>query len=128
MFNPIPKDAPEFFTAMAHYLDVKHTVSSRGPAMNRQKTKSRFYIFSIGRSIKDYILRDKYIDEVALALLTKSQKHKERLVLKGYLSPNGVTAFITLTHIGIYYKPRRSEYQIFNPETGELGYYQLNTG
>lgn len=128
MFNPIPKDAPEFFTTKAHYIDVTHTVSSRGADMNREKTKSRFYIFSIGRSLKNYVLRDKYLDDTALELLINSRDRKKRLVIKGYISPSGTAAFITLTHIGIYHKPNRSEYQIFNPKTGELGYYKVKAG
>lgn len=125
MFNPVPEDAPEFFTTKAHFINVIHNISTRG-ADDVEKTRSRFYIFSIGRSVKNYLLMDKYLDDTALNLLMNSRKRKKRLVIKGYVSPASThTAFVTLTHIGIYHKPNRSEYQIFNPETGELGYYQL---
>jgi len=126
MFNPIPKDAPEFFTTKAHYIDVKHTVSSRGINMDREKQKTRFYIFSIGRSVKNYVLMDKYIDDKALEMLERSRADKKRLVIKGYTShTNGTTMFVILTHIGIYVK-HGIGFQVYNPETGAKGYYQLS--
>lgn len=128
MFNPIPKDAPEFFSDKAHYIDVKHTVSARGANMDRDKHTSRFYIFSVGRSVKNYVLRDKYLDDKALDMLEKARETDARLVIKGYNSPsNGTTMFVVLTHFGIYHKPNRSEYQVYNPDGGDLGFYKLKT-
>ncbi len=125
MFNPIPKDAPEFFSDKAHYIDCKTTVSRSRMANNGHET--RFYVFSIGRSIKNYHVKDKFIDNQALKILEKAQD--KRLVIKGYTSPSlyGSSMFVVLTHIGIYHKLSRGGYRIYNPNTGELGYYSLAT-
>jgi hypothetical protein len=122
MFNPIPKDAPEFFSDRAHYIDCKIT-SSRSASENH---RSRFYVFSIGRSIKNYHLRDKYFDDKALAILEKAREKKKRLVIKGYSSPSfyGSSMFVVLTHIGIYHRLSKG-YMVVNPDTGEEGFYEL---
>lgn len=124
MFNPIPKDAPEFFSDRAHYIDCKIT-TSRSKAENYS---SRFYIFSIGRSVKNYHLRDKYFDNKALKMLEKARDDNKRLVIKGYSSPSfyGSSMFVVLTHLGIYHRAYPG-FRVVNPDTGEFGYYALRT-
>jgi len=126
VFNPIPKDAPEFSSDKAHYIDCKTTVSKS----RSEQTHSRFFIFGIGRSIKNYHLRDKYCDDKALALLERTREDNKRLVIKGYNSPSmyGSSMFVVLTHIGIYHKLSRGGYRVYNPDTGELGFYKLIAG
>ena len=128
MFNPIPKDAPEFFSDRAHYVCTEHK-GSWGAEINDDLKRSRYYLFKIGRSEKEYWFRDKYIDDNAMSLLNDSRRRKVRLVVKGYLSPakDSPVTFIILTHFGIYHKPNRSEYQTFNPDGGEIGFYRLKT-
>lgn len=126
MFNPIPTDAPEFFSSKAHYIDCENKVSSRGANREREKTTSRYFIFSIGRSVKNYVLRDKYMDDNALELLEQTRPDNKRLVIKGYNSPSGFTMFVVLTHFGIYVNSNPG-FRVINPETGEFGYYKLET-
>lgn len=123
MFNPIPKDAPEFFSDRAHYIDYE-LISSR-----RRKSVSRYFIFKIGRSDKAYWFHDKHRDNKAARLLENTVTRKVRLVIKGYLSPvkDSPVNFAVLTHFGIYHKPNRSEYQTYNPDGGDIGFYRLRT-
>ena len=122
MFNPIPKDAPEFFSDRAHYVNDKETKSKYG---NEQKM-TRFYVFSIGRSKKRYHLRDKYLDDRALEMLEESRENGTRLIVKGYNSPAlyGSSMFVVLTHFGIYHRLYPG-FRVINPNTGEIGYYKL---
>jgi len=125
MFNPIPKDAPEFISDKAHFITTvnKGEWQQNGTFISR----SRFYHFSIGRSEKVYQMQDKFIDDKAHDLLEEARTRNERLVIKGYLAPtkNGSAMFVVLTHFGIYHKLKRGRYAVFNPETGEEGFYQL---
>lgn len=122
MFNPIPIDAPRFFSDKAHYIEDKETKSKRGA----DKTIVRYYVFSIGRSVKEYHLRDRYCDDAALEMLESLRLRKKRLVIKGYNSPSmyGSSMFVVLTHIGVYHRLKQG-YAVFNPQTGEEGYYKL---
>ena len=63
-------------------------------------------------------------------MLESARSSKRRLVIKGYSSPAmyGSSMFVVLTHIGIYHKLSRGGYRVYNPDTGELGYYNLITG
>lgn len=122
MFNPIPKDAPEFFSDKAHYIDFQIT-TNRSSTENRS---NRFLKFSLGRSVKTYCLRDKYLDDNAMKLLEQSREMNKRLVIKGYISPSAYspTMFVILTHIGIYHRLKKG-YMVVNPNTGEESYYKL---
>ena len=123
MFNPIPRDAPEFFSDRAHYVEYE-LISSR-----RRNSISRYFIFKIGRSDKAYWFHDKYRDDKALGLLEQTKPKKVRLVIKGYMAPvkDSPVSFAVLTHFGTYHKPNRSEYQTYNPDGGEIGLYRLKT-
>ena len=125
-FNPIPQDAPEFQSTKAHYVKPKHT--GNWEEDERTMKRSRYYLFQIGRSEKLYPMQDKYLDGTAKLLLEKCRENDDRLIIKGYLSPptNGTTVFIVLTHFGIWRKSSNS-YNVYNPETGEKGYYMLKT-
>jgi len=125
MFNPIPTDAPEFFSDKAHYVDRRVTTSHT----DTDDTQTWFYIFKMGRSVKKYHLRDKYLDAKALEVLLQAKHKGTRLVVKGYSSPSlyGSSMFVVLTHIGIYHKLSHGGYRVYNPRTGELGFYRLRT-
>lgn len=122
MFNPIPTDAPEFFSDKAHYIDFQET-NNRSSTENRS---NRFFKFTLGRSVKTYCLRDKGNDDTAFELLKRSMAKRKRLVLKGYISPSSYspTMFAILTHFGIYHRLKEG-YMVVNPDTGEEGYYKL---
>ena len=125
-FNPIPQDAPEFLSDKAHYVKPKHT--GNWEENESEMKRSRYYLFKIGRSEKLYPMQDKYIDDRAKELLEQCRSNDERLLLKGYMSPpkNGVTVFIVLTHFGVWQKSDAG-FNAYNPDTGEKGYYKLQT-
>jgi hypothetical protein len=125
-FNPIPKDAPEFFSDKAHYVKPKHTGNWEEDMSRMQR--SRYYLFKIGRSEKLYPMQDKYIDDKAKTLLEQCRDNDERLVVKGYVSPpkTGTTVFVVLTRFGVYTRSG-SSFNVYNPDTGEKGYYELKT-
>ncbi len=124
MFNQIPTDAPEFFSDRAHYIDCKETKSKYG----NDKSMTIFYVFSIGRSKKKYHLRDRFLDNKALVMLEISKETNKRLVIKGYTSPAlyGSSMFVVITHFGIYHRLFPG-FRVINPDTGEIGYYELKT-
>lgn len=126
-FNLIPTDAPEFLSDKARYKGVYHKGTWRKDK-DHMDTRTRWYEFKIGRSDKKYLLYDKYTDDRALRLLEDTKRQKQRLVIKGYLSPQGATMFVVLTHFGVYHRTRAANplgYDVYNPETGNVGYYQL---
>ena len=125
-FNPIPTDAVQFHSDKAHYVKPKHTGNWEDNIDDMRR--SRYYLFTNGRSIKEYPMQDKYLDDKAKELLAACRDNKERLAIKGYVSPptNGCTVFMVLTHIGVWRKSTNWS-NIYNPETGEKGYYKLKT-
>ena len=125
-FNSIPTDAPETRTTMAHYVGVYTGRGADGVNEDRNKKRSRHYKFTIGRSEKVYWYRDKYLDDKAMELLEVCKASNRRLIIVGYHSPakNGPQHYVTLTKISIYIKTGDT-YKMFNPETGEEGYYCL---
>lgn len=122
MFNPIPQDAPEWQTNKAHYISASDRTKTEGTIT----TKVRYYVFKVGRSVKSYRYMDKYVDDKAKELLEKTKESKQRLSLKGYQSPTGDLTFNILTHFGVYMRDG-SGLQVYNPDTGESGYYRLIT-
>lgn len=127
-FNPVPQDAPDTRTTMAHYIGVHTGRGADGVNEDRNKKQSRHYKFHIGRSDKVYWYKDKYMDDRAMELLEQCKENKDRLVLVGYISPekNSPKYYATLIKFGVYSNPTNDPlFNTYNPDTGEKGYYEL---
>lgn len=125
MYNPIPKDAPEFFTNKARFVQEQYSAHKKGDLI----TSTCFYAFRIGRSERIWWVKDQYIDPVCRAFLLGAKTRKARLVIKGYVSASTYTktSFMILTHIALWRKSRVRGYKTYNPITGEVGFYRLRT-
>jgi len=126
MYNPIPKDAPEWITDKAHFLGEDENTNRFNKIL---KQRTRFYAFRIGRSERTFYFKDQFLDDKACHFLQEAKRQNSRLVLKGYLSPasKGMHGFYVLTHFGLYRRRSSSKRPCVNPETGELSFYKLRT-
>ncbi len=109
----------EFYSNQAHFIlsESKH-VSRAGV----KGETTRWLVFKIGHSPKHTYLKDETFNDHALELLQWSTD--KRLAIKGRFVPGGYIHWGKLTHFGIYH--RKTE-EVYNPNTGELGFYELRT-
>lgn len=124
-YHSTPIDAPHWHTTKARYIDTNNrTRSSRS---RKETVKSRYHVFSVGRSQRNYEYKDPLFDDIAMGVLEHTKLAKQRLAIKGYQSTTGgPTTFNILTHIAVYVKHGEG-FATYNPVTGEQGYYELTS-